>query len=244
MTWYRDPTRLWLIIGGLTAALIALSVLKFGSSATEETPPASQRGERTEACMEALRAGKKVAKAAGTALYVAPDGPRLAREALATSEDEAERQNIRKQIGVMVEGLRMARSLSNSGNPPAWRRFEVWSARCLGEPAFTSDIDSVPEVRNTVRTFMRRRIAGRPVGAFLDADGRAAFQRGGALHPLYPRPPLKDFRIAFVDGLGDGSYEVGVRHIFGSGSYGETFFVHLDDIRILISGGRSGLQGP
>ena len=58
--------------------------------------------------------------------------------------------------------------------------------------------------------------------------------RGNSL-ALYPDPPMKRFEIVFVDDLGDGTYEVGVRLIFELGSYGETLFVHRDggDFRCL-----------
>lgn len=100
------------------------------------------------------------------------------------------------------------------------------------------------QVRSMVQTFMERRVEGRGVDTFLDADGREVFGPGGTLSPLYPKPPLQDFKLVFVDDLGDGTYEVGVRLIFDRGSYGETLFVHHDEAGFVVSGGRPGLQGP
>jgi hypothetical protein len=91
---------------------------------------------------------------------------------------------------------------------------------------------------------MERRVGGRAAEDFLDADGRAVFRPGGELAPLYPKPPLEDFEIVFVDDLGDGTYEVGVSLEFARGSYGETLFVHRGNDGFIVSGGRSGLEGP
>jgi hypothetical protein len=64
------------------------------------------------------------------------------------------------------------------------------------------------------------------------------------LAPLYPRPRLRDFDVVFVDDVGDGSYEVGIESIFKKGRYGETLFVRLNDAKWVISGDRTGLEGP
>lgn len=106
------------------------------------------------------------------------------------------------------------------------------------------DSSSISSAGAVVRTFMQRRVAGAGAERFLDADGRAVFGTGGGLAPLYPEPPMEDFEIVFVDDLGDGTYEVGVRLIFEAGSYAETLFVHAGDDGLVISGGRPGLEGP
>jgi hypothetical protein len=95
-----------------------------------------------------------------------------------------------------------------------------------------------------VGTFMERRVAGRGAEDLLDADGRAVFRPGGELAPLYPEPRLEGFEIVFVDDLGDGTYEVGVRLKFARGSYGDTLSVHRGKGGFIVSGGRSGLEGP
>jgi hypothetical protein len=100
------------------------------------------------------------------------------------------------------------------------------------------------QVRSKVRSFMNRRLEGEGAEKYLDVDGRRVFRRGGTLSPLYPKPPLEDFKIAFVDDLGDGTYEIGVRLIFDRGSDGDTLFVHRARGEFVISGGRPGLQGP
>lgn len=100
------------------------------------------------------------------------------------------------------------------------------------------------EVRRFVARFMERRMAGTGAERFLDADGEAVFASGGSLAPLYPEPPLQDFDFEFVDDIGDGTFEVGVRLIFERGSYGHTYFVHRAAGKLVISGGRSGLEGP
>ncbi len=96
-----------------------------------------------------------------------------------------------------------------------------------------------------VSEFMDRRVAGRGARRFLEAEGLRAYRHiGGDLAPLYPKPPLRDFEIVFVDDLGDGTYEVGVQLEFRKGSYGETVFVRFNDVRWVVSGGRPGLEGP
>ena len=62
---------------------------------------------------------------------------------------------------------------------------------------------------------------------------------------MYPKPPLRDFEIVFVDGpLGGPSYEVGVELVFARGGYGDTLFVSFEEDRYVITGGRPGLTGP
>ena len=101
------------------------------------------------------------------------------------------------------------------------------------------------QVRSMILIFMNRRLEGNGAERYLDADGRRVFRPRGTLSPLYPKPPLRDFKIAFVDDLGDGkTYEVGVRLIFNRGSFGDTLFVHRTKGVFVISGGRPGLQGP
>ena len=100
-------------------------------------------------------------------------------------------------------------------------------------------------VRAMVQNFMKRRVAGRGAEKFLDSDGRNVFRERGTLGALYPEPPpLEDFKVVFVDDLGDATYEVGVRLIFARGTYGDTLFVHAEDGRFIVSGGRPGLTGP
>jgi hypothetical protein len=55
---------------------------------------------------------------------------------------------------------------------------------------------------------------------------------------------VRDFDVVFVDDVGDGSYEVGIESIFKKGRYGETLFVRLNDAKWVISGDRTGLEGP
>jgi hypothetical protein len=91
-----------------------------------------------------------------------------------------------------------------------------------------------------VRKFMEQRVAARGAEKFLDADGLEIFRPGGALSPLYPKPRIEEFEIVFLDDLGDGTYEVGVRLVFETGSYGDTLFVQRTERGLIVSGGRPG----
>lgn len=96
-----------------------------------------------------------------------------------------------------------------------------------------------------IRKFMEARIAREGAETFLAAEARKDFRPKATMGPLYLEPPLRDFRIVFVDGpLGGPSYEVGVRLIFDKGSFGDTLFVAFDGRRYFVTGGRSGLIGP
>lgn len=99
-------------------------------------------------------------------------------------------------------------------------------------------------VREVVTGFMRARLKGAGAEVLLDAHGRREFGAGGDTTPLYPDPPPQDYRIEFIDDLGNGSYEVGVSLFFADGTYGETLFVRERSGRITISGARPGLEGP
>lgn len=198
-------------------------------------------------CLRAARAGKQVAKAAGAALYVAPVVDGLVRDALA-AVDRTEIDNVKEHLRAVGPALRRARSFSERGDPPAWWRFQKFSARCLGEtpPSTRYDppVGNSGDVRRMVRRFMEARLRGRGAEYFVTADGQDEFGRGGGLAPLYPRRSLEKFDIVFVDDLGDGSYEVGVELVFARGIYGDTLFVVFDGSRYRISGGRPGLEGP
>ena len=104
--------------------------------------------------------------------------------------------------------------------------------------------DETATVRSTVREFMRARVDGAGAEGFLGSEGWREPGPTGEPAPLYPDPPLEDFRIEFVDDLGDGTYEVGVSLIFESGTSGETLFVRRSDGGFVIVGARGGLEGP
>lgn len=231
------------------AAVVALVGLRIADSGTGVTPGPTRTVEvASEACIRAVEAGKRVAKAAGTALYVAPDVSPLVRNALAAGDNQAKVANVLEHLRALTPSLRRAESLNESGDPPAWWRFQKWSAHCLGEPAVSAayepPVGNRGDVREMVGKFMHARIRGVGAWSFLDHRGRHDFGGDRGLAPLYPRPPLQDFEIVFVDDLGDGSYEVGVELIFARGRDGETLFVSFEDGRYAIPGGRPGLEGP
>ena len=118
----------------------------------------------------------------------------------------------------------------------------------VGEPAARSSdphVGNDGDVRVMVRRFMEAHLRGQGALRFVVPEARDEFGRGGGMAPLYPRPPLKDFEIAFVDGpLGGPSYEVGVELVFARGSYGDTLFVSFRGDRYVVNGGRPGLTGP
>lgn len=249
MTWHNDPKWLWLIIMALLTAVVAL----VGLRVTESDAPTTSRHTRavevrSEACRRAVEAGENVALASGTALYVAPDFPGLVRQALDSPAGD-ERKNLLAQLRAAASGLRKARSFSESGDPPAWWRFDRWGARCLGETApsirYKPSVGNEDDLRRTIRRFMDARVRGRGAERFIESDGHDEFGRGGGLAPLYPRPPLQDFAIVHVSEPLDGPYyEVGVELVFARGSYGDTLFVTFDGFRYRITGGRPGLEGP
>ena len=250
MAWHNDPKWPWSIIGALLTAVIGL----VGLRVTESNMPASSRPSgavevASEACLRAAEAGKQVAKAAGAALYVAPDVPPLVRNALVAGDDQGEVNNVLNHLGALAPSLRKARSFSEAGDPPAWWRFDRWSALCLGEtpPSTRYDppVGNKDDVRRTIHRFMDARVRGRGAERFIESDGRDEFGRGGGLAPLYPKPPLEDFEIVFVDGpLGGPYYEVAVELIFARGTYDDTLFVSFNAVRYRITGGRPGLEGP
>lgn len=250
MAWYRNPARLWLVIGLLAAALGGqLLIARARQQPPKEAPARLVRtvGVTSEGCRRAVEAGEKVALAAGTALYVAPDFPGLVREALDAPTGD-DRRNVLARLRAASSGLRKARSLSESGDPPAWWRFQKWSALCLGEPVasatYKPPIGNADDAGRTVRRFMEARLRGRGAEYFVSANGEDEFGRAGGLAPLYPKPVPKDFDIVFVDNLGDGSYEVGVELAVARGRYGDTLFVVFNGFRYRITGGRPGLEGP
>lgn len=249
MTWHQDPKWLRSIIGGLLAAVVALVGLRIAESKIGVTPGPTRTVEvASEACIRAVEAGKRVAKAAGTALYVAPDVSPLVRNALAAGDDQAKVANVLQHLRALAPSLRHAESINESGDPPAWWRFQKWGARCLGEPvvsaAYDPPVGNRGDVREFVGEFMHARIRGVGAGRFLEHRARRDFGRDRGLAPLYPRRPLQNFEIVFVDHLGDGSYEVGVELILARGRDGETLFVLFEDARYAIHGGRPGLEGP
>jgi hypothetical protein len=250
MSWHNDVKWLRSIIGVLLVVVAALIALPLRETRIPATSGPSRTVEvASEACIRAAEAGKQVAKAAGAALYVAPDVPPLVRNALAAGDNQAKVDNVVNHLRALAPSLRRAQSFSESGDPPAWWRFQRWSARCLGEPEIYASYDppvgNRDDVAQTVRRFMQSRLRGRGAERFLGVGGRDEFRPGGTLSPMYPRPPLKAFDIAFVDGpLGGPNYEVGVELVFASGNYGDTLFVAFDGVQYLITGGRPGLEGP
>jgi hypothetical protein len=170
------------------------------------------------------------------------------RSALAAGDEETKVDNVLQHLGAVTPSLRRAESFNESGDPPAWWRFQKWSALCLGEPivssAYEPPVGNRGDVREMVGRFMHARIRGVGAGRFLDHRGRQDFGGDRGVTRLYPRPPLQDFEIVFVDDLGDGSYEVGVELVFAHGRHGETMFVLFEDGRYAITGGRPGLEGP
>ena len=231
----------------LGAALGGFAVASLDRDDPGMRPPPRIVEVESPACLHAARAGRQVAKAAGTALYVAPDVGPLIRAAL-EARVEAEIANIRAHESALASALRSARASSERGDPPAWWRFERSSARCLGESAirgrYQPGVGNEDGVTGMIRRFMRARVRGDGARRFVSADGEDDFGRAGILAGVYPKPGLEDFGIAFIDDLGDGSYEVGIDMIVGHRSYGETLFVSFDGYRYRINGGRSGLTGP
>lgn len=118
--------------GGLGRLREELDATRSELAAAESA--AERSGRELAACRRAVRAADQVAKAAGAALYVAPDVAPLVRSAL-KSRDAAEVANVREHLRALVPSLRRARSFSERGDPPAWKRFDRASAPCLGKPA-------------------------------------------------------------------------------------------------------------
>lgn len=250
MAWHRNPARLWLIIGVLAVALGGGFLAALDQEQTpNDTQVNSARvrtvGVTSQACRRAVEVGGKVALAAGSALYVAPDFPGLVRDALDAPTGD-KRKNLLARLRAATSGLRKARALSESGDPPAWWRFEKWSARCLGETSasvrYQPPGGNKDDVRSMIRRFMDARLRGRGAAHFVAQQARDEFGRNGSLGPMYVST-LEDFEIAFVDGDGP-NYEVGIELIFRRGSYGDTLFVVFDGVRYKITGGRTGLEGP
>ena len=128
-------------------------------------------------------------------------------------------------------------------------RDRTQSAGDVGEPeipgSYVPPRGNKDGVRVMVRRFMEARLRGHGALRFVAPEARDEFGRGGGLAPIYPRPPLKEFEIAFVDGpLSGPSYEVGVELVFARGSYGDTLFVSFTKDRYVVTGGRPGLTGP
>ena len=254
MAWHEDPRWLRFFVAVLLTVVVGLVGLRFADSEPADsepdvTPnPAPAVEVASEACERAIAAANKVSTAAGTALYVAPDVAPLVRNALAARDDRAEVDNVLEHLGALTDALRSARSFSESGDPPAWWRFQKWSALCLGKPVaeerYEPPAGNRDDVREIVRRFMRARMRGSRAERFLAREGRDDFGRPRVLAPLYPNPPLEGFDIVFVDDLGDGSYEVGVELVLTRERRGETLFVLFDGRRYAIHGGRPGLEGP
>lgn len=111
-----------------------------------------------------------------------------------------------------------------------------------------------------VARFMQARIEGFGAGQYVTGGGFDAWTSG--LEPLYSPEGVRyeSFAIVFVDDLGNGSYEVGIRMFgalldgedewFTEPLFEETLFVGpgegLDGEQhaLLVTGGRSGLEGP
>lgn len=111
-----------------------------------------------------------------------------------------------------------------------------------------------------VARFMQARIEGFGAGQYVTGGGLDAWTSG--LEPLYSPEGVRyeSFAIVFVDDLGNGSYEVGIRMFgalldgedewFTEPLFEETLFVGpgegLDGEQhaLLVTGGRSGLEGP
>ena len=130
MAWYANPKPLWVVIGMLLVVVVTVTVVDLDDTpAPESLPPARKVEVASKACLRAVRAGEQLAKAAGTALYVAPDFPPLVRNALAARSEE-ERDSVLEHLKAAAPALRRARSFSERGEPPAWKRFQRWSPRC------------------------------------------------------------------------------------------------------------------
>lgn len=99
-------------------------------------------------------------------------------------------------------------------------------------------------IRPFVRVFMRARVDGAGAEEFLHRGTWTEAGPPGRSLALYPDPPPQDFRIEFVDDLGDGSFEVGVSLVFKEGTAGETLFVRKRQGSLVILGAREGLTGP
>ena len=134
MVWYRNVKSLWLIIAILVVAVGGQAVL----ISSRSTPSPEIRTQTLEiespACIRAAKAGRQMAKAAGAALYVAPGFPPLVRDALAAGDDQAKVANVLEHLRASSDALRKAKIFSESGHPPAWKRFQKWNPRCLREP--------------------------------------------------------------------------------------------------------------